>query len=224
MAYNKATSLAAKGIAAFMQPYAKEFKRLEKAKHKAAEWNDRAILKSQLARANEPAQNAKMAQAASATATSALDNASVEIMKGYHRQFEGLEFFSRQEMNAAISNEEWGTGKKIEELGKSLAEEKHNAAGRIKLPVSVIGLLMLAFCAVTGYLTTAGLIVLAGAGLVMGIAERVVKSIFSKRETALAIWEKAAARVRGLVQDGNGDDEMNMLIEENALTKNISMN
>ena len=224
MAYNKATSLAARGIAAFMQPYAKEFKRLEKAKHKASEWNDRAILKSQLARANEPTQNAKMAQAASATATSALDNASIEIMWQYHRQFEGLEFLSRQEMNAVISNEEWGTGKKIEELGKSLAEEKHNAAGRIKLPVSAISLLILAFCAVTGYLTTAGLIVLAGAGLVMGIAERIVKSVFSKRETALAIWEKAAARARGLVQDGNGDDEMNTLMEENALTENISMN
>jgi len=224
MVRSRAKYKAVKMVMAFMLPYAEEFKTLEKKMRKASEWKGRTILHSQQIRAAEPTENAKKAHEASACTSSELDKLSITIMQAFHRQVKGWEFSSLGEMNAAISNEEWGTGKKIEELGTFLTEEKHKAEGYVKLPVSILGILTLVFCAVTGRWTAAGLIVLAGGGLVMGIADHAVTAIFSKRERALATWEKAAARVRGLAENGNGDDAINELDEKKALIDEISLN
>lgn len=225
MAHNHATSSATKAIAAFMKPYAKEFRRLEKKKRRASEWEDRAALREQLARTGEgQTENAKRARAESAYASRALDKASIAIMQAYHRQFKGWEFRSLREMNAAVSDENWGTGNEIKELGKSLEKERHSAAGRINWPVAIIGLATIAFCAVTGHMAKAGLIVLGAAAVTFAITEKVFKTIFSRRERALATWEMAAARVKGLVESGNGDDEMEAYNEEKALTEDYSLN
>jgi len=225
MTNNGAGSVAVKAITVFMKPYAKGFKKLEKKGHRASEWNDRAVLRSQqMGGTQEPTDSARRAQAASAYASKTLDSLSIEIMRAYHWEFEGLEFHSLGKMNSFILNDEMGSGKKIEELGGALTKEKHKAAGKIKLPTAIIGILTLAFCAVTGLFGTAGIIVLIGAGLVLGAAGFAVDRLFSRREAALAIWQKAAARVRGLVQNGNGDDAMNAFVQENAVAEDIPAN
>ena len=204
-------------IAAFMRPYVKQFKKLEKGNREASEWNDRAVLRAQHMRLAGQTENAKSAQAASEYSSKALDKMSIMIMVAFHRQFTGWDFRSLGEMNAAISDEESGSGKAIRELGDALAKEKHKAAGYAKLPLAVLGLATLAVCAISRHFNTAGVIVLAAAGFGMAIANAVVNSIFSRREAALSTWEKAAARVHGLVVSGNGDDAMEAYIQEKAL-------
>jgi len=213
----------------FMQPYAKEFKANEKAWHKAYGWNERATLRAQhMGMAVGQTQNARRAQAASTHTSKELDDSSIKIMVAYHRHFEGWEFSSLPEMNDAITDKEWGTGKKIEELGEALAKEKNGMARKAKLPVSLISLAMMTLCAITGHFAAAVIIALIGVSLVLGIAGLVTDRLFSRRERALSIWQKAAARVRGLVENGNGNDAMNEVVEEKAikdgLLDNISLN
>jgi len=210
--------MAVLAVAEFMRPYSKGFRRLEKEKRKASEWNDRAVLRAQhMGGAQGQTVNAQKAKAASDAASGALDKASIRIMVEYHRQFEGWQFSSLPEMNDAIMAKGGGTGEKIEALEESLAKEKHKAAGRIKLPVAIMGLLALGFCAIAGLFGAAGLAVLAGASVALAVAGIAADALFSRREAALSTWQKSAARVRGLVQDGNGDDAMNELVAEKAL-------
>ncbi|MCX6771125.1 MAG: hypothetical protein NTX79_03650 [Candidatus Micrarchaeota archaeon] len=225
MMSNGAEFAAVKAVTAFMKPYAKEFRKLERTKRKASEWNDRATLRAQqMGGARKPTSNAKRALDASTAASGELDKASIAIMQEYHRQFEGWEFSSLRQMNAAISNGEWGSGKEIKGLGEELSKEKHKAARYAKLPIAIIGFAALFIGAITKHFATAGIIALAGAAFAMGIAEAVVNAVFSRRERALATWENAAARVKGLAEDGNGDAAMDALIQENALVDGVSMN
>ena len=223
MMHNGHESGAVKAITAFMRPYAKQFKKLEKDKRAASEWNGRAVLRAeQMGGAAGQSENAKKAQEASANASGALDKMSISIMVAYHRQFEGWEFRSLGEMNAAISDEETGTGKAVSELGEALSKEKNMVSRYFKLPLAVAGLATLVFCAISKHITAAGIMVVAGAGFATAIASAAVNSVFSRREAALATWEKAAARVNGLVKDGNGDDMMDALREEAAVGREIS--
>gem|GEM_PF-7006335 len=92
---------------------------------------------------------------------------------------------------------------KAKEVELAVEKEKHKASSKAKLPVALVGLATFLVCAVcsifgvslAGLFGTAGMMVLIGVWLGMGIASLAVDQAFSKRERSLAIWERAAARV-----------------------------
>ena len=110
-----------------------------------------------------------------------------------------------------------GTGEQIKELEEVLSGKKLKASRKAILPIAATALVMLAISAITKHFATAGIIAIGSAGFAMGIAESIINAVFSKRKRALFVWEKAAARVKGLVENGNGDDAMNELIEAKRL-------
>ena len=103
---------------------------------------------------------------------------------------------------------DWGTvveevSIKVEEVKLAVEEEKHTASGKAKLPIALIGIATFLVCAVcsvfglplTGLFGMVGIAAVAGTWLAMGIASFAVDKLFSKRERALATWEKAVSRV-----------------------------
>ena len=196
---------------AYMTPYVKEFKRCEKTWRKASEWNDRATLRGQLTRAAEPTENAKNAERAFQIGERGMDNLSVEIMRRYHQDVEGLELSSHGEMHAFIKDETYGTEKKIKELGEIVSNEKQRASRKAVLPIVIISLATLAICAIcsifgvplAGMVGTIGMGIMAGTGFALGVARLSLDRYYSASEKAIETWVKASTRVERIVKKEN---------------------
>ena len=197
---------------AYMAPYVKEFRRCEKPWRKATEWNDRATLRAQqMGGAAGQTENAKTAERAFQVAEKGMDNLSVEIMRRYHQDAEGLELSSPGEMHRVIKDETYGTEKKIKELGEIVSNEKQRASRKAVLPIVIISLATLAVCAIcsifgiplAGMLGTIGMGIMAGTGLALGVARLSLDRHYSASEKAVETWVKASARVERIVKKEN---------------------
>ena len=103
---------------------------------------------------------------------------------------------------------------KAEEVKKAVGEGKRKATRNAELPIAMIGLATLAIWAIcsifgvslAGIFGTIGFGVMAFMALSLGFATLILDKIYSRRERALSVWDKAVARAGMPSRAGDMDE------------------